>query len=45
VREIGTVTLQTKAQPPQQIVGKYVVVWHRIGRHWLLSTDIWNSNK
>jgi uncharacterized protein (TIGR02246 family) len=45
VREIGTVTLETKAQPPQQILGKYVVVWHRIGRHWLLTTDIWNANK
>jgi uncharacterized protein (TIGR02246 family) len=44
-REIGTVTLETKAQPPQQIVGKYAVVWRRIGGHWLLATDIWNMNK
>jgi uncharacterized protein (TIGR02246 family) len=44
-REIGTVTLETKAQPPQQIVGKYAVVWRKIGRHWLLATDIWNTNK
>jgi uncharacterized protein (TIGR02246 family) len=44
-REIGTVTLETKAQPPRQIVGKYVVVWRRIGGHWLLATDIWNTNK
>ncbi len=44
-REIGTVTLTTKAQPPQQLVGKYAVVWRRIGGKWLLETDIWNMNK
>lgn len=44
-REIGTVTLETKAQPPQQVVGKYVVVWRKIGGRWLLATDIWNMNK
>lgn len=44
-REIGTVTLETKAQPPQQVVGKYVVVWRKVGSRWLLATDIWNSNK
>ncbi|HTV43891.1 MAG TPA: SgcJ/EcaC family oxidoreductase [Stellaceae bacterium] len=44
-REIGTVTLESKAQPPQQIDGKYAVVWRKIGRHWLLATDIWNMNK
>ena len=44
-REIGAVTLQTKAQPPQQLVGKYAVVWRRIGGKWLLETDIWNMNK
>lgn len=44
-REIGTVTLETRAQPPQQLVGKYVVVWRRIGGKWLLATDIWNMNK
>lgn len=44
-REIGTVTLQTKAQPPQPVVGKYAVVWRKIGGRWLLATDIWNMNK
>lgn len=44
-REIGTVTLQTKSQPPQQIVGKYVVVWRKVGRDWKLATDIWNTDK
>jgi uncharacterized protein (TIGR02246 family) len=44
-REIGTVTLKTKSQPPQEIVGKYVVVWRKIGRDWKLATDIWNTDK
>ncbi len=44
-REVGTVTLETKAQPPQQIVGKYSVVWRKIGGRWLLATDIWNTDK
>ena len=39
-REIGTVTLKTKSQPPQEVVGKYVVVWRKIGRDWKLATDI-----
>jgi uncharacterized protein (TIGR02246 family) len=44
-REIGTVTLKTKAQPPQEVVGKYAVVWRKIGGEWKLATDIWNTNK
>ena len=44
-REIGTVTLKTKSQPPQEIVGKYVVVWRKVGRDWKLATDIWNTDK
>ena len=44
-REIGTVTLKTKSQPPQEVVGKYVVVWRKVGRDWRLATDIWNTDK
>jgi uncharacterized protein (TIGR02246 family) len=44
-REVGTVTLKTKSQPPQEVVGKYVVVWRKIGRDWKLATDIWNTDK
>ena len=44
-REIGTVTLKTKSQPAQEVVGKYVVVWRKIGRDWKLATDIWNTDK
>jgi uncharacterized protein (TIGR02246 family) len=44
-REIGTVTLKTKSQPAQEVVGKYVVVWRKVGRDWKLATDIWNTDK
>lgn len=44
-REVGTVTLKTKSQPPQEVVGKYVVVWRKIGRDWKLATDTWNTDK
>lgn len=44
-REIGAFSFQTKAQPPQPVIGKYVVVWRKLGSKWLLSTDIWNMNK
>ena len=44
-REIGTVSLKTKSQPPQEVVGKYVVVWRKVGRDWKLATDIWNTDK
>jgi uncharacterized protein (TIGR02246 family) len=44
-REIGNVTLKTKTQPPQEIVGKYTVVWLKVGSDWKLATDIWNVNK
>jgi uncharacterized protein (TIGR02246 family) len=44
-REIGTVSLKTKSQPPQEIVGKYAVFWRKVGGKWKLATDIWNTNK
>jgi uncharacterized protein (TIGR02246 family) len=44
-REIGTVTLKTKSQPPQEVAGKYVVVWRKVGRDWKLATDVWNTDK
>lgn len=44
-REIGAVTLTTKNQPPQEIVGKYVVIWRKVGGEWKLAIDIWNTNK
>jgi uncharacterized protein (TIGR02246 family) len=44
-REIGTFSLKTKGSPPQEVTGKYVVVWQKVGRDWKLATDIWNEGK
>jgi uncharacterized protein (TIGR02246 family) len=44
-REIGTFSLRTKGAQSQQVTGKYVVVWEKVGADWKLATDIWNTNK
>jgi uncharacterized protein (TIGR02246 family) len=44
-REIGTFTFRTKGSQTQEITGKYVVVWEKVGSEWKLATDIWNTNK
>ena len=44
-REIGTVSLKSKSQPPQEITAKYAVVWRKEGGQWKLLQDIWNSDK
>jgi uncharacterized protein (TIGR02246 family) len=44
-REIGTFSLKTKGPTPQDVSGKYVVVWEKVGNDWKLATDIWNDGK
>ena len=44
-REIGTFSLKTKGANPQEVTGKYVVVWEKIGSDWKLAADIWNDGK
>jgi uncharacterized protein (TIGR02246 family) len=44
-REVGRFTMRTKGAQPQDIEGKYVVVWQKTGNEWKLATDIWNTNK
>jgi uncharacterized protein (TIGR02246 family) len=44
-REVGAFTLTTKDRPPQEVTGKYVVIWQKVGGEWKLATDIWNTNK
>jgi uncharacterized protein (TIGR02246 family) len=44
-REIGTFSLKTKGPSPQEVTGKYVVVWQKVGRKWKLAADIWNDGK
>ena len=45
VREVGTFSFKTKAQPPEQVTGKYLVIWRKMGGNWQLAADIWNMNK
>ena len=42
-REIGTFSLKTKGGRPQEVTGKYLVVWEKIGSDWKLAADIWND--
>ncbi len=44
-REIGTFSLKTKGPAPQEVTGKYVVVWEKVGSDWKLAADIWNDGK
>jgi uncharacterized protein (TIGR02246 family) len=44
-REIRAFSLRTKGSQPQEITGKYVVVWEKVGADWKIATDIWNINK
>ena len=44
-REIGTFSLKTKGPIPQEMTGKFVVVWEKIGNDWKLAADIWNDGK
>jgi len=44
-REIGTFSLKTKGATPEDVTGKYVVVWEKVGTEWKLATDIWNDGK
>jgi ketosteroid isomerase-like protein len=41
----GTFSLKTKGPAPQEVTGKYVVVWEKIGNDWKLAADIWNDGK
>ncbi|WP_426440101.1 hypothetical protein [Bradyrhizobium genosp. P] len=36
-REIGTFSLKTKGPTPQEVTGKYVVVWEKVGSDWKLA--------
>ncbi len=43
-REIGGFSFKGKGQNPQDVTGKYVIVWVKSGGDWKISTDIWNRN-
>ena len=42
LREVGTYTLQTRAEPPGTQTATYVVIWKRVGGQWKLWTDIFH---
>jgi uncharacterized protein (TIGR02246 family) len=44
VHEVGTYTLYDSGDKVLD-EGKYVVVWKKEGKNWLMFRDIWNSNK
>jgi uncharacterized protein (TIGR02246 family) len=44
-REIGSFSLKTKGDSPQEITGKYIVIWRKVGDDWKMAEDIWNMNK
>ena len=44
-REICTFSLKTKSTTPQELTGKYVVIWEKVGGNWKMATDIWNEGK
>jgi uncharacterized protein (TIGR02246 family) len=44
-REIGTFSLKTKGPTLQEVTGKYVVVWEKVGSDWQLAADIWNDGR
>jgi uncharacterized protein (TIGR02246 family) len=43
-REQGYAVFKTKGDNPQEMTGKYVVVWEKVGGQWKLDSDIWNLN-
>ena len=44
-REQGYAWFKTKGDNPQEIHGKYVVVWQKVDGKWEIESDIWNLNK
>jgi uncharacterized protein (TIGR02246 family) len=44
-REVGTFSFKLKGAQSQEVVGKYIIVWEKIGSDWKLATDIWNMDK
>jgi uncharacterized protein (TIGR02246 family) len=44
-REIGSFRLKSKGTDPDEITGKYVVLWEKVKGQWKISTDIWNSGQ
>ena len=44
-REIGSFSFKTKGANLKEIIGKFVVVWEKVGSDWKLEAEIWNEGK
>lgn len=44
IQEVGSFNLKTKSQPPQEMVGKYLVIWEKVDADWKIAADMWNTN-
>jgi uncharacterized protein (TIGR02246 family) len=44
-REVGTYSLKKKGPMSEELTGKYLVVWEKVGSDWKLAADIWNDGK
>jgi len=42
VLETGTFTMETRKQPAQQLTGKYMTLWRKVGGDWRITRDIFN---
>jgi len=43
--KLTTLDVKSKGPKPQEMTGKYLVVWEKIGNAWKLAADIWNDGK
>jgi uncharacterized protein (TIGR02246 family) len=43
--DIGTWSLKTKSDKPQDALGKYLVILRKVGSDWKIAVDTWNSDK
>jgi len=44
-REIGTYSLKKSGPMAEELTGKYLVVWEKVGDEWKLAADTWNDGK
>ena len=44
-REFGTYSLRKNGPSGEELAGKYLVIWEKVGSDWKLAADIWNDGK
>ncbi len=42
VRDSGTLSMRVKQQRDERVAYKYLMLWHKIGTTWKLSSMMWN---